>query len=99
MRFWHRVTCSSFLAPALAAAAVAWTASPAPAVPAAVPAAESAGPTVSWTETTGDRTQLAPAQPGVTFGPVRPTDYAWSAISVDDTRRLQKVQGMGAALT
>ena len=54
---------------------------------------------MSWTETTGDRTQLAAAQPAVTFGPVRPTDYAWSAISVDDAQRFQKVQGMGAALT
>ena len=54
---------------------------------------------MSWTETTGDQSQLAAAQPAVTFGPVQPTDYAWSAISVDDARRFQKVQGMGAALT
>ena len=95
MRSWRRVTCSSLLAPALAAAAVAWTASPAPAVLQPCLRAR----TVSWTETTGDRTQLAAAQPAVTFGPVQPTDYAWSAISVDDARRFQKVQGMGAALT
>ena len=91
MRSRRRTTVTSLLVSALAATAVAGTAGPAPAA--------SAVPTVSWTMTTGDQAQLAAAQPAVTFGPVKSTDYAWSAISVDDTRRFQKVQGMGAALT
>ncbi len=91
MRSWRHTTVVFLLGSALAATAAAWTAGPAPAA--------SAAPAVTWTVTTGDQRQLAAAQPTVTFGPVQPTDYAWSAISVDDTRRFQRVQGMGAALT
>ena len=91
MRSWRHTTVVFLLRSALAATAAAWTAGPAPAA--------SAAPAVTWTVTTGDQRQLAAAQPTVTFGPVQPTDYAWSAISVDDTRRFQRVQGMGAALT
>ena len=92
MRSRRRVTVSCLLVSALAATAVAWHRRPrAGRVARHRPCP---GPM-----TTGDQTQLAAAQPAVTFGPVQPTDYAWSAISVDDTRRFQKVKGMGAALT
>ena len=91
MRSWRHTTVIFLLGSAIAATAAAWNADPAPAA--------SAAPAVSWTVTTGDQSQLATAQHTVTFGPLQPTDYAWSAISVDDARRFQKVQGTGAALT
>ena len=48
MRSWRRITCTSLLVPALAAAAVAWTAGPAPAVPPRVREDQ-----VSWTRPPG----------------------------------------------
>jgi O-glycosyl hydrolase len=79
---------------ALTTAGLAATAAP---KPAASPA-PGARP-VTWVLTTPDRRQLLATQPATTFGPNQPTYYSWSDIRVDDAKRFQKVQGVGAALT
>jgi glucosylceramidase len=54
---------------------------------------------VTWVLTTGDQTQLLAPQIPTTFGPDLPTYYSWSRIDVNDARRYQAVQGVGAAMT
>jgi glucosylceramidase len=63
------------------------------------PNTASAAATVQWVLTTGDRSRLLTPQTPTTFGPVLPTYYSWSDISVDDSTRYQTVRGVGAAMT
>jgi glucosylceramidase len=66
---------------------------------AGTPTATATSTGVSWVLTTGDRTHLLSPQPATSFGTNLSTYYAWSDITVDDSQRYQRIQGVGAALT